>query len=266
MSPRRSVSLWVCAAISAALLATGCGGGGEDSIVVPASVGGTWSITETGTTNDCGDPVDPPYAITVTQNGSSVTVTTPAGTFSGTVSGSSLSWSGSYPDNGGTNTINSLTATIAALGVSLSGSSSWSWTDGVTSCSGTTSFTGTRTTFAEAEPNDSPATAQVVPFPATITGTVIGNTSSGVVGPEDDLDVFRFTLAATGTITITLTGGTTQDMDLVLYDSTGSTVLDFSAGLDSNEVITITLSAGTYNAVVWPFVVTVATGYTLSIQ
>ncbi len=110
----------------------------------PVNAAGTWSIIDTNDSNTCGDPTGVPemYDITVTQNGVSITVATPVGTFSGTVNGNSVSWSGSYPENGGTTTITSLMATV--LGDSLSGSTSWSWTDGVDSCSGSNSFTGAR--------------------------------------------------------------------------------------------------------------------------
>jgi hypothetical protein len=73
--------------------------------------------------------------------------------FTGTLDGFDLSWSGSYledaPDGTpGIATIDSLTATIDASCNSLTGSSSWTWsaTDGSGYvCSGTTTFTGTRT-------------------------------------------------------------------------------------------------------------------------
>jgi subtilisin family serine protease len=115
--------------------------------VTPADVAGTWSITNTNNANTCGDPTGVPEAfnITVTQTGSSITVATDlpgVGPFSGTVTGNSVSWSGSYPEDGGTTTITSLTATVS--GDSMSGSSNWSWTDGVTACSGSDTFTGTR--------------------------------------------------------------------------------------------------------------------------
>jgi hypothetical protein len=231
---------------------------------------GTWSITTTNNANTCGDPTGVPesFNITVTQTGSSITVVTDlpgVGPFSGTVSGNSVSWSGSYPESGGTTTITSLTATVS--GNSLSGSSNWSWTDGIDSCSGSDTFTGTRTsggTINEVEPNDTPTTPQVVPFPATIAGSTIGDILDN--NPPVDFDGFEFTLASAQTITITLSGGTTQDMDLYLFDSPVTTQLAASEGLDSNESITISLGAGTYIALVSPFQVTATTSYTLSIQ
>src|SRR5215470_1835943 len=128
------------------LAVAACGGGGGGGSVAggggaggpPASVGGNWTVTEASTSNTCGDPVNPPYAITITQNGGSITVATPAGTFSGSLNGQVLNWSGSYPDNGGTTTINSLSATVS--GGTFNGTSNWTWTDGKTTCGGTTTF------------------------------------------------------------------------------------------------------------------------------
>jgi hypothetical protein len=54
-------------------------------------------------------------------------------------------------------------------------------------------------------------------------------------------------------------------MDLVLFNS-GGTAIGSSTGLESNETITIALDAGTYDVVVFPFLVDVTTTYTLSIQ
>lgn len=104
--------------------------------------GGSWTVTTTGTSNNCGSPADSPYSITISQNGSSLSIVTPVGTFSGSISGDSFSWSGSYPDQGGTTTINSLQATRS--GNNFSGTSNWTWVSGGTSCSGTDTFTGVR--------------------------------------------------------------------------------------------------------------------------
>jgi hypothetical protein len=136
------------AGVLLALAVAACGGGGGGgggsgggaAGGPPASVGGNWTVTEASTSNTCGDPVNPPYQITIAQNGSSITVTTPAGTFAGSLNGQVLNWSGSYPDNGGTTTINSLTATVS--GSTFSGTSSWTWTDGTKTCGGTTTFSG----------------------------------------------------------------------------------------------------------------------------
>lgn len=104
----------------------------------------SWSISETVDATGCGEGtlVDD-WTLTATQSGNSLTAVTPVGTFTGTVSGSRVRWSGDYPEDGGTTTI-TVTATIDSSGDALSGTSTWSWTDGTNSCSGTSVFTGTR--------------------------------------------------------------------------------------------------------------------------
>ncbi len=130
------------------LLVFSCGGdnGGDAGGTCSAptvNVTGTWVVTETSTNNNCGDSVDPPYSLEASQSSSSLTVSDSSGhTFSGQICGNTIKWSGSYPDSGGTTYIDSLSATVSSNGASFSGSSSWHWTDGVYSCSGTTQFTG----------------------------------------------------------------------------------------------------------------------------
>jgi len=129
-----------------AIVGTGGGGGGDGGTAPPGTcvdVSGTWSTTEVVDDTGCGGTIyseDNTY--TVTQDGCNITVMpSTGGSFSGTVSGSQINWSGSWQEGGGT-----VTATISLTisGNSLSGTSSWTWSDGY-SCSGTTQITGTRT-------------------------------------------------------------------------------------------------------------------------
>jgi hypothetical protein len=121
----------------------GCGSDGSSGSNGPSgSAAGAWTITETVGPNTCEDSGTFSYTITITQNGNSITVATPVGTFSGTIGGSTVSWTGSYPDAGGTTTITSLTATVS--GNTLSGSTQWTWTDGDFTCGGSSTFTGTK--------------------------------------------------------------------------------------------------------------------------
>lgn len=110
----------------------------------PVDVAGTWNLTDTVGQNNCGDSGSSSYSVEVTQNENALTVSTPVGVFSGAINGNTVQWTGSFPEDGGTTTINSMTLTVSADGNSLSGSSNWSWTDGSESCSGTTNTTGTR--------------------------------------------------------------------------------------------------------------------------
>lgn len=138
------------------IVGTGGGGGGGDSGTTPPAppigdVAGVWTITETSKTSNnalCQPPSSPleVFNLTVAQNGNSLTVTdAQANVFNGTISGNTVSWTGSYPDGSGTSTISSLSATIDASCNTLSnGTANWSYTEPGFSCSGTTTFIGTR--------------------------------------------------------------------------------------------------------------------------
>ncbi len=139
-----------------------CGGGGGGSSATPAvppafDVAGTWTITETGTSNSCEEPIDPPYTATITQNGSSVGVqfpSQPERVYNGTMSGDAFTGSGSYPDTGGTTT--EIVAVTVWSDTSLSGRSTWSWTDGIQRCGGTTDFAGSRSGSTQTSPPSAP--------------------------------------------------------------------------------------------------------------
>jgi hypothetical protein len=126
-----------------------CSSSGGDSTPAPAigDINGEWFIEESVFSQDAGCSGFDSYILTVAQTGNSVTVVDPNGNrFSGTISGATVSWTGSYPDGAGTTTINSLSATVAADCQSLSnGNATWSYSDPGFACSGTTTFTGTRT-------------------------------------------------------------------------------------------------------------------------
>ena len=122
---------------------TACGGGDDPPSLQPPDfdLSGTWIVKETilSATSVCVDEEGETssYEITVKQEGNSLTVTTPAGTFSGTISGDKVQWSGSYPDDGGTTTIAGMELTASSKS-KLGGNTEWTWTDGNFSCSGTT--------------------------------------------------------------------------------------------------------------------------------
>lgn len=135
--------------------AISCGGGGDgggnnDDTCV--DVAGKWEMTEVVDATNCGEGTYTEYTTyTVTQNGCNITVVPGSNTdlrFNGTVKGNHISWTGSWPEEGGTTTAK-INVTINAD--SISGSASWSWTDGTERCSGTTQLTGTRTTSGNGE-------------------------------------------------------------------------------------------------------------------
>lgn len=104
-----------------------------------------WDISESIDGTACGEGHSTAsYEVSVNLiDNNQLEVTTPKGTYSAILNNNLLTWTGSHPDDGGDITTN-LTLTRAADCNSASGSSSWSWTDGTTSCSGTTTFTAQR--------------------------------------------------------------------------------------------------------------------------
>ena len=139
-------------------LLVGCsssGGGGTPAATTDINIAGVWTITETDKQSaDCTEIRLDTFDLTVTQDGSNVTVTDADGnSFTGTLNDQTLSWTGSFaqdsPFSGtaGITTITQLTANIDESCNSLTGTSSWTWTatEGEPfTCSGTTTFTGTR--------------------------------------------------------------------------------------------------------------------------
>jgi hypothetical protein len=123
---------------------------GTDSLTITyttqscVNTAGTWYTTEHVNATACGEGYYYDYkTYVVTQNLCSITVAAGGSTFYGTINGNTLSWSGSYPDEGGTITL-TVSLTTNNAGDYFSGSSSWTWSDGFDSCSGTTSVTGNK--------------------------------------------------------------------------------------------------------------------------
>ncbi|GMR21139.1 MAG: hypothetical protein BMS9Abin36_1738 [Gammaproteobacteria bacterium] len=138
-----------------AVLLVGCpggggggGGGGDGGGGLQTPIGdltGTWNISETASSSDPSCSGSASYSLTITQSGNTITATDArGGSFTGTISANQLSWSGSFPDGPGTTTVSSMTATVAASCNSISGNATWSYSETGFSCTGTTTFTGTR--------------------------------------------------------------------------------------------------------------------------
>jgi hypothetical protein len=135
-------------------LFAGCGSSGSDTPAASTdiNIAGTWTITETSKVGDCPDltPVQPPFELEVTQAGTSSTVTITDTkwneTYTGTLNDHTLTWTGSYEQDAppGIVTLNPMTANIVADCNSLDGEANWTFVGGGVSCSGTTTFTGTR--------------------------------------------------------------------------------------------------------------------------
>jgi len=160
--------------LSALLFACGGGSGGGDGGggggPAPVNVVGEWDINETINDQACGGNGDTDsYSITVTQNGIGITVVAPNGTFSGTLNGSALSWTGQYQDPGnGWVSITSMSLNVS--GNSFSGTANWDWREiqnGPVVCSGSTQVTGNKTSSA-----NPPAAPSVLNATATSESTI----------------------------------------------------------------------------------------------
>jgi len=249
------------------------------------SIIGVWQIAETlKTANDvnCQPPASPlaTYTLYVAQNGTTAIaeigsdnvapfegVDSAGSVVTGTFSGTTLALSGTNPDGGGTTTTNT-TATVAAGCNTLTGTQLFSHVDPGLTCSGTIQFSGTRllgsgcavvgvSAVADAEPNDTAATAQAITLPAHITGTVTEITDAD--------DWYSFAISGSRAVTIVL-NGPAQDIDLSLFDNAGTTLIASSIGFTSRDAIGTTLAAGTYRVRVHRFNVAGTADYELFIQ
>jgi len=111
-------------------------------------VQGKWTVTDENDQRNCGEGINTVvYTLSVQQDGERVTVTKkPEGTFTGSISGNTITWSGSYPEDGGTTTILSMTVTVSDDGKTFTSQANWSWSDGDESCTGTSQGQGVRIT------------------------------------------------------------------------------------------------------------------------
>ncbi len=124
---------------------TACGDGGGSGFEAPiADLTGTWSVTERTLSNNCGDPnTSEQYIARFVQNGNKLDVTRFGQTLKGTISGNKVSWAGlSFPEDGGTTTMTETSITVSDDGGSISGTMSWTWTDGSDGCQGKSSVSG----------------------------------------------------------------------------------------------------------------------------
>ena len=112
------------------------------AVEVP-NLSGSWRIIGEIDARNCGEGIQATDNIaTVTVDGSQVTVTFRGVTRAGVLDEDKIRYTVSYPDDGGTTqetgeiTINNET--------SITGSQSWSWSNGQFGCSGTGTFSGTK--------------------------------------------------------------------------------------------------------------------------
>lgn len=92
--------------------------------------------------------------------------------------------------------------------------------------------TGTGTTLAESESNNTTGTAD----PVTVSGTTV----NANMGSTTDTDYFVVQLAAGKTLTSVLTPGATKDYDLYVYDSAGTLIGRSENGAGLTDTVTVT--------------------------
>ncbi len=109
------------------------------------NIAGEWWVEETVIKDECESfvGVAKPWPISIAQSGSSVTVTFAGEDFLGTVDGSVLRWNGAFEEGDGTTQLD-LLVTISPGGDKWTGRSNWSYTVGGETCSGKSTFEGTR--------------------------------------------------------------------------------------------------------------------------
>ncbi|MBI3188773.1 MAG: fibronectin type III domain-containing protein [Gammaproteobacteria bacterium] len=154
--------------ISLGLFLVACGGGGGGGSVTPADVTGTWSVYEDINNTQCGGSGDTDqYTVTISQSGSSISVVTNDGTFSGTVTGNSLSWTGQYYDNYDGLWITITSSSLTISGDTFTGTAYWearNTQNGTLLCSGSTVVSGTRTGGGSSVAPDAPTGLSVTSY------------------------------------------------------------------------------------------------------
>ena len=107
---------------------------------------GTWTVMEisSSSTFECDDEART-YELQITVTGNSISAFSPdlGTTFTGTISGNEIKWTGSFPDDGGTTTV--LCAELTASSdSSVSGSATFEFVEDGFECSGSTAITATK--------------------------------------------------------------------------------------------------------------------------
>ncbi len=232
--------------------------------VQAADVAGTWFSRTVNNAVNCGNGefIDA-QTIVITQDDSVITLLMSTGnSFSGTVDGDIIEWTGSFEERGGTTTFTSLSVT--ASGNSASGNATWTWTDGTDSCNGTMEITASRDWGVEESLRNSrpPGTVDILEFTdgvAFITGTALS---------IDDKDYFSLVLAGDASIQAELSHFDLQTYDLDLEILDGNLIqVALSDSANGFEKVEAQLQAGvTYYIGMLPFKTPSAASYNLSID
>ena len=141
----------LCLALALTGLAACGSSGGDGGGIDPATVvQGTYTVTTVSSTGSSYCSSDngaiDVFGASVSISGSTFTVTIDGTPYPGTISGNTVIVStpiGPYPDEGGQTTITSFTLRATST-TRLEGTSNWTWTDGIGSCSGSDAWTANK--------------------------------------------------------------------------------------------------------------------------
>lgn len=244
-----------------ALVFVGCaggggGGGGDDGDA--NDISGTWTITEIVDESACGGGGAELviYTIDVSQSGTSLTVSATINgstqTFSGSISGNTLQWSGSFAESGGTTTINSLSLTLNSDCSEVTGNSTWTWTDGSDTCSGTSQISGNRTTGSGCGTDEPTGTGGSCPD-ISGTWTITNHCESEMIGSlatvtqtgcSIAVSEWNFTGTVSSTGAITMNGSPSGDPMTCTGTVSTSTISMSCTETGESDSCNVTLSAG----------------------
>lgn len=161
-------------------------------------VAGTWSVIDTIDANTCNEPnvAQPAYTAEISQRENVLTVTTGALSFVGTVVNNRLGWTGSFPEDGGTTTITAMNLLFSEDGASVSGNTSWTWTDGNLNCGGSTTVSGQNIT--QGSTSDSTTTVTDAQTNAFVPKVSCCSKISPVPGPSEGQTIGGVLIQGTG--------------------------------------------------------------------
>jgi|GEM_PF-3043294 len=115
---------------------------------------GEWSVTESVNGTACGEGNSvESYTAIVSQSGATMTVSASGITRSGAFNGTTLTFTATYPEDGGTV---SSRGTIVFNGNSATGSSTWTYTEGSLSCDGSSTISASRVSTPTPTPTPAP--------------------------------------------------------------------------------------------------------------
>lgn len=257
--------------LSLLLAACGGGGGGGDGDTGSGEVDGSndissggdsepesldstgnWTVVSQVDGTECGeDSYTETQSLEIEQSDSSLTVTDSDGNvFTGAVDDRDLEWSGSFPEDGGTTTLD-LSATLDADGTGFAGSSTFSFEsdDGSINCNGSSTFEGTLASGDD--PGGGGDEDPVSGTDGSTLGALTGNWPFYLGGTEDDYgtavavdsagNILVGGIAGSETFTWPDTGGLRSDFGfftntyVIKYSSTGealwATMIDTGAFL-----------------------------------